>query len=145
MSLQKVAADKFNTKPQRWSKELVDWRKREAIMAEQEKYQEAQQIKTVSDKLEAKERAAKNSNFESYLQLKEGNLKKQHAAEKAALQQRIDTKRLEFQHKQKADHTRILQRNKNIIAMLDGKHVSTKNVLIIYLQVLTLYLVSVTR
>ena len=93
-------------------------------MAEQEKYQEAQRIKTVSDKLEAKERATKNSNFESSLKLKEGNLRKQQAAEKAALQQRIDTKKLEFLHKQKADRTRMLQRNKNIIAMLDGKHVS---------------------
>lgn len=112
------------TKPQRWSKELVDWRKREAIMADQQKYQEAQKIKAVSDKLEAKERATKTSNLESSLKLKEGNLKKQHAAEKAALQQRIDTKRKEFQCKHKADHARMLQRNKNIIAMLDSKHVS---------------------
>lgn len=124
-SLHKEVVEQVKSKPQRWSKELVDWRKREAIMADQQKYKEAQKIKTVSDALEAKERSEKNSSLENSLKLKEGNLAKQQAAEKAALLQRIETKRQEFRTQQKADYARMLQRNKNIIAMLDSKHVSS--------------------
>jgi hypothetical protein len=120
-ALREEVVEEVKSKPQRWSKELVDWRKREAIMADQQKYQEAQRIKTISDALESKERANKNSKLESSLRLKEGNLKKQHAAEVSALQQRIDTKRREFDHQRKGDEARMIQRNRNILAMVDSK------------------------
>ena len=121
--LQKEVVQEVKSKPQRWSRELVDWRKREAIMADQQRYQEAQRIKSVSDALEAKERNQKDSALESSLKLKERNMLHIQAAEKAALQKRIDTKRREFEHQRKTDHARVLQRNKNILAMLDTKHV----------------------
>jgi glycerol-3-phosphate cytidylyltransferase-like family protein len=123
-SLQKEIIEDVELKPQRWSKELVDWRKREAIMADQQRYHEAQKIKVVSDALEAKERSNMNSNLQGTLKLKERNLRNQQAAEKAALLKRIDTKRREFEHQRETDHSRCLQRNKNIIAMLDSKCVS---------------------
>lgn len=126
-NLRKEVAEEVKSKPQRWSKELVDWRKREAIMADQQKYQEAQRIKTVSDALESKERASKNSNLESSLQLKEGNLNKQHAAEMSALKQRIDTKRREFDQQRRRDEARVIQRNRNIQAMVVSKNVSLIN------------------
>ena len=122
--LQQTVEEEVNSKPQRWSRELVDWRKREAIMADQQKYQEAQKIKSVSDALEAKERSHKNSAFQKSLRHKEPNLKAQQTAEKAALIKRIETKRREFEHKRKEDVACMLQRNANILAMIDSKHVS---------------------
>ena len=124
-ALQKEVVEEVKSKPQRWSRELVDWRKREAIMADQQRYQEAQRIKSVSDALEAKERNQKDSALETSLKLKERNMLHIHTTEKAALQKRIDTKRREFEHQRKDGQARILQRNKNILAMLDTKNVST--------------------
>ncbi|KAL3805631.1 hypothetical protein HJC23_005875 [Cyclotella cryptica] len=120
--LQSEVIEEVKSKPQRWSRELVDWRKQEAKMVGQQRYQEAQKIKLASDALELSERMKLSSNVESSLKLKRANLSKQHAAEKFALCKRIETKRREFQHQQKVDFSRCSQRNKNILAMLDSKH-----------------------
>ena len=122
--LQRTIVEEVESKPQRWSRELVDGRKREAIMADQSKYQEAQKIKSFCDALEAKEQSQKNSTLQKSLTLKERNLKTQQTAEKEALIKRIETKRREFEHKRNADIACILQRNANILAMIDSKHVS---------------------
>jgi hypothetical protein len=43
-------------RPPRWSKELLEWRRRQHILARQKSYNEAQRIKKIADKLEDKER-----------------------------------------------------------------------------------------
>lgn len=102
----------------------MDWRKRESIMVDRKLYREAQQIKLVSDALEEEERASMNSNFESLLQKKERHLKKQQRAELDALEKRIETKRRENDKLREENCERLLQRNKNIVAAMDSRHVS---------------------
>jgi hypothetical protein len=123
-SLQKDLTDELNSKSKRFSKDLVDWRKREVIMADQQFYQEAQRIKQVSDALEAKEKSNMNSRFENSLRMKEANVKRQQSAEMDALVKRIDTKRREYEKQREVNTERLSQRNKNILSVMDTKHVS---------------------
>lgn len=102
----------------------MDWRKRESIMVDRKLYREAQQIKLVSDALEEEERANMNSNLESLFQKKERHLKKQQRAELDALEKRIETKRRENKKLREENCGRLLQRNKNIVAAMDSRHVS---------------------
>ncbi len=123
-SLKQSLQEELHSKPPKWSRDLMDWRKRESIMADRKLYREAQQIKLVSDALEEEERINMNSNFESSLQKKERSLKKQQLAELEALEKRIEAKRRENKKLREVDSGRLLQRNKNIVAAIDSRHVS---------------------
>ena len=93
-------------------------------MADQQCYQEAERIKRVSDALEEKEKANMNSNVGSSLKRREQKLRKQQHDAMENLLKRIKTKRRDYEHQRKVDCGRLLQRNKNIQALMDSKHVS---------------------
>ena len=93
-------------------------------MADQKRYQEAQQTKKIADELEEKERAAQNSGTDSSLQLRERNLRKQHKAEKDVLVKRIESKMREYTKQRDSACSKLLQRNKNIQSTFDSKHAS---------------------
>ena len=96
-------------------------------MADQQLYQEAQQIKLVSDALEEEEKSNMSSIFASCLQKKEWNMKKLQQAEMEGLMKRIKTKRREHETQREVDCARLLQRNKNIQVVMESKHVSAIN------------------
>ena len=93
-------------------------------MADQQRYQEAQQTKLVSDALEEKELSAMNSTTDTSLMRRERTMKKQHQAEMDVLMKRIESKRREYVKRRNVDCDRLLQRNKNIQSSFDSKHVS---------------------
>ena len=124
-SLQESMFESTDKEPKKkWSKELTQYRQRQLLLAEQQRYQEAQQTKMVSDALEAKERACMTSNLDSSLGLRERNLKKQHEAEMNALTKRLESKRREFTKQRDEDCKRLLQRNQNILTAFESRHAS---------------------
>eukprot|EP00985_Skeletonema_marinoi_P009140 scaffold4224_cov216-Skeletonema_marinoi.AAC.5 len=137
-SLRKNLTHEIESKPKKWSKDLMDCRKSLENVAKQasagrpsvshtQLYREAQQIKQVSDALHEKEEADMNSKFNSVLSAKVRNLEKKQQAEMAALTKKIETKRREVTKKRKEDTLRLQQRNRNIVKMLDAKNVSPIN------------------
>jgi hypothetical protein len=111
-----------NSKPKKWSRDLIQCRERQLLMAKRQSYQEAQQTKLVSDALEEKERSKMEST--DGLLKRERNLTKKHNAEMDALTKRIDSKRREYVKQRYERCVRLLQRNKNIQSTFDSKHVS---------------------
>lgn len=109
------------SKPPKWSRELLEWRKRQHILAKQKNYSEAQKIKAISDALEHEERTSMNTSHAGSVARKEANLRQQQKAEVNALLKRIDIRRSEHLKKRKTDCKRLLQRNQNIQKSLDSK------------------------
>ena len=71
-----------------------------------------------------KEEANMNSKFNSLLNARVRNMEKRQQAEMAALGKRIETKRREVSKKREDDTARLVQRNRNIVKMIDSKNVS---------------------
>ena len=113
----------MQSKPPKWSRELIEWRKRQHILAKQENYAEAQKIKTISDALEDQEQQSINSNFSGIFKTRENNLRKQQVSEIRAMTKRLETERKEYERKRNYDCNRLEQRNKNIRTALDLKQV----------------------
>lgn len=93
-------------------------------MADQRRYQEAQQIKRLADAIEEKEKVALASGTDSSLVLRERNLRKQHQSEMDVLKKRIESKRREYTKQRDEACSKLLQRNKNIQSTFDSKHTS---------------------
>lgn len=123
-----------NKPKKKWSKDLMDCRKSLENVAKQastgrssvshkQLYREAQQIKQLTDALHEKAEADMNSKLNSVLVLKGRNVEKKQKTEKAVLMKRIETKRREVSKKREEDTARLVQRNRNIIRMIDAKNV----------------------
>ena len=122
---QSISDESNNLKSKKkWSKDLIQYRRRQLLMADQQRYQEAQQTKLVSDALEEKELSAMNSTTDTSLMRRERTMKKQHQAEMDVLLKRIESKQREYVKRRNVDCDRLLQRNKNIQSTFDSKHVS---------------------
>ena len=122
---QSISDESNNLKSKKkWSKDLIQYRRRQLLMADQQRYQEAQQTKLVSDALEEKELSAMNSTTDTSLMRRERTMKKQHQAEMDVLLKRIESKQREYVKRRNVDCDRLLQRNKNIQSSFDSKHVS---------------------
>ena len=122
---QSISDESNNSKSRKkWSKDLIQYRRRQLLMADQQRYQEAQQTKLVSDALEEKELSAMNSTTDTSLMRRERTMKKQHQAEMDVLLKRIESKQREYVKRRNVDCDRLLQRNKNIQSSFDSKHVS---------------------
>ena len=101
-------------KPPIWSRDLLDLRNRQKVLANQENYSEAQKIKSITDSLEEEERKTMTSCFDNTLTHKERNCRKLQEVEKQALLKKIETQRRENNKKRQSDWRILLQRNKNI-------------------------------
>mmetsp|Transcript_40612 Transcript_40612/g.84996 ORF Transcript_40612/g.84996 Transcript_40612/m.84996 type:complete len:370 (+) Transcript_40612:247-1356(+) len=124
-SLRQSMTDSMNTKPIKWSRDLIQYRKRQQLMADQHRYHEAQQTKLAGDALEEKEREDVAFKLKSSLERRERTLKGQQQTEMDVLMKRIESKRREYARQSEEDCARLLQRNKNIQATIDSKHVSS--------------------
>jgi hypothetical protein len=107
--------------PPKYSKELLDWRKREALLAKQKKYGEAQKVKRIADELERRERSKMDDDKLGVLKQREMRFRGQQDNELSALLKRIDARRREHLKQREVDSKRLKQRNKNVLAVLESK------------------------
>lgn len=123
-SLKKSVSESIDTKPMKRSRDLIQYRKRQQLMAEQRRYEEARMCQLTGDILEEKERSNRNSNVNTSLQKRGANMKTQQKAEINVLTKRIESKRKEYTKQRDTLIMRLLQRNTIIQATFDSKHVS---------------------
>lgn len=109
-------------KAPKFSRELLDWRKRQTLLAKQRKYAEAQKIKRIADELEKRERLKMDEQRLLVFKQREEKFQQQQQAELAALIKRIDGRRREHVKQRELDTKRLMQRNKNVQAVLEQKH-----------------------
>jgi len=107
--------------PPKYSKELLDWRKREALLAKQKKYGEAQKVKRIADELERREKTKMDDEKIGVLKQRETRFRAQQDNELTALLKRIDARRREHLKQRETDSKRLKQRNKNVVAVLESK------------------------
>jgi hypothetical protein len=108
-------------RPPKFSKELIEWRRRQHRLAQHKNYAEAQKIKLIADEVEASERGSTNENMQAMFTRKENKFRQQQQAEVQALLKRIDTRRKEHIKQRNLDSKRLLQRNRNVQAVLESK------------------------
>eukprot|EP01029_Cantina_marsupialis_P029027 TRINITY_DN778432_c0_g1_i1.p1 TRINITY_DN778432_c0_g1~~TRINITY_DN778432_c0_g1_i1.p1 ORF type:complete len:347 (-),score=95.84 TRINITY_DN778432_c0_g1_i1:199-1239(-) len=113
--------EKMARKPPKFSRELLDWRQRQHMLAKQKKYAEAERIKRVADEMEQREREKMLEDQQHSVKVKEAKFHKQQQSELQALLKRIDGRRKEHLKQRALDSKRLLQRNKNVQAVLSSK------------------------
>ncbi|CAE7419862.1 CCM1 [Symbiodinium sp. KB8] len=96
-------------RPPKFSRELLDWRKR-------------QQLLRIADELEKRERLKMDEQRLAVFEQRESKFRQQQQAELAALLKRIDVRRREHLKQREVDTKRLLQRNKNVQAVSEQKH-----------------------
>lgn len=110
-------------RPPKFSKELIEWRRRQHRLAQQKSYGEAQKIKKIADEIEEDERSKMNDEYRAIFARKEAKLRQQQQAELQALLKRIDGRRKEHLKQRNLDSKRLLQRNRNVQAVLESKQI----------------------
>ena len=121
LEFQRTLQKEMTLKPPKWSRELLEWRRRQHILARQKNYAEAQKIKKIGDSLEEKERGSMNTSHAAVFARKEASYRQQQQAELQALLKRIDARRKEHIKQRNLDCKRLLQRNRNVQAVLESK------------------------
>ncbi|CAK9099216.1 Uncharacterized protein SCF082_LOCUS46469 [Durusdinium trenchii] len=112
---------KMVAKPPKFSKELLEWRRRQHMLAKSKQYAEAQKVKKIADMMESKERSKMDNDYESTFSAKEAKVRSQQQAELNALLKRIDVRRKEHLAQRSLDSKRLLQRNRNVQSVLASK------------------------
>ncbi|ETV80186.1 hypothetical protein, variant [Aphanomyces astaci] len=120
-SFQEKLHKELMERPPKFSKELIEWRRRQHRLAQQKNYAEAQKIKLIADELEADERSTMNESLQVIFTRKETKFRQQQQAEVQALLKRIDGRRKEHVKQRNLDSKRLLQRNRNVQAVLESK------------------------
>lgn len=121
LEFQRKLQSELIDKPPKWSRELLEWRRRQHMLARQKNYAEAQRIKKIANKLEDKERKGSEQDTGSAFARKEAQFRAQQQAELQALLKRIDARRKEHIKQRNLDSKRLLQRNRNVQAVLESK------------------------
>jgi hypothetical protein len=120
---QTMQTEELSKRPAKYSPELLEWRSKEALLVRQRNYVEAAEIKQIADELEARERSELlNESTSSYV-AKENALKQLQSAELAGLHQRIEARRMEHLLQRENDSKRLLQRNKNVLSILEARQI----------------------
>ena len=121
LEFQRKLQSEMAERPPKWSRELLEWRRRQHMLARQKNYAEAQRIKKIADKLEDKERKSCENMSGGAFSRKDGQFRNQQQAELQALLKRIDARRKEHLKQRTLDSKRLLQRNRNVQAVLESK------------------------
>lgn len=116
----KLRAD-LATKPPKWSKELLEWRRRQHVLARGKSYSEAQKIKKIADRAEEKERRDLEDAQAIIFARKEAKYRLVQQGELQALLKRIEARRKEHIKQRNLDSKRLLQRNRNVQSVLESK------------------------
>lgn len=127
VEFQRKLQTEMTEKPPKWSRELLEWRRRQHMLARQKNYAEAQRIKKIANKLEDKERRGNEEHTGSAFARREAQFRHQQQAELQALLKRIDARRKEHVKQRTLDSKRLLQRNRNVQAVLESKQAAESN------------------
>ena len=109
--------------PLKFSRELLEWRAREASLAGLRKFTDAAHIRGVADDVERRERAKWDGERLAAHAAREDRFIAQQGAELAAIAERVGAKRAEHVKARDADAARLAQRNKNVAAVVAHRHV----------------------
>ncbi|CAM9583294.1 unnamed protein product, partial [Heterosigma akashiwo] len=121
LEFQQGLQQEMRDRPPKWGRELLEWRRRQHLMARQKNYAEAQKIKKIADQMEERERQAMQQSNAAVFARKEAKFRQQQQAELQALLKRIDARRKEHVKQRAVDSKRLLQRNRNVQAVLESK------------------------
>ncbi len=121
LEFQKEIRNELASKPPKWSRELLDWRRRQHTMARSKHYAEAQKIRKVADMAEEKERQDMENEQAVIFARREAKFRSQQQSELQALLKRIEARRREHIKQRDLDSKRLLQRNRNVQAVLESK------------------------
>lgn len=121
LEFQKSIREELASKPPKWSRELLDWRRRQHTMARSKHYAEAQKIRKVADLAEEKERRDMENAQAVVFARREAKFRQQQQSELQALLKRIEARRKEHVKQRDQDSKRLLQRNRNVQAVLESK------------------------
>lgn len=127
LEYQKQLRQELLSKPPKWSKQLLDWRKRQHILARRKNYAEAQKIKRIADQAEEKEKQDMEQAQAVIFARKEAKFRQQQQAELQALLKRIEVRRKEHIKQRNIDSKRLLQRNRNVQSVLESKQTVEAN------------------
>ena len=127
LEFQRKLQSEMAERPPKWSRELLEWRRRQHMLARQKNYAEAQRIKKIADKLEEKERRGSEQLTGSVFARKDAQFRQQQQAELQALLKRIDARRKEHIKQRTLDSKRLLQRNRNVQSVLESKQAAESN------------------
>ena len=116
----------MTSKPPKWSRELLDFRKRQQTLAKQKKYLDAQKVKSVTDALEEEDKASMIEFYGEKMDKMEIKFRQQLDVEIKAFHARIESRKRELLLQRDADLERLLRRNKNILVAMESKQVSQK-------------------
>lgn len=122
LEFQKQLRQELASKPPRWSKDLMDQRRKQHTSARNKDYINAQKLKKISDKNEERERREMEQKQAIIFARREAKFRLQQQAELQALLKRIECRRKEHIKQRNLDTKRLLQRNRNVQAVLDTKH-----------------------
>lgn len=121
LAFQKKLRSELSGKPPKWSRELLEWRRRQHILARRKNYAEAQKIKKIADKAEEKEKDDMEQSQAIIFARKEAKYRQQQQSELQALLKRIEVRRKEHIKQRDVDSKRLLQRNRNVQSVLESK------------------------
>lgn len=93
------------------------------VPCRQRKYADAARVKALADELERRERKKLDDERLTLAAAREAKYRQQQAGELAALLKRIEARRAEHVKQREVDSKRLLQRNRNVLAVLDQRHV----------------------
>lgn len=127
LEYQKKLREELANKPPKWSKTLMDQRRKQHINARNKNYLMAQKLKKISDLEEMKEREEMEQNQTIIFIRKETKFRQQQQSELQALLKRIEYRRKEHIVQREIDTKRLLQRNKNVQNVLENKQNQEEN------------------
>lgn len=121
LEFQNELREELSKKPPKWSKELLEQRRKQHINARNKNYAEAQRLKKVCDRTEELEREELEESVAIIFARREAKYRMHQQAELQALLKRIECRRKEHIKQRNLDTKRLLQRNKNVQAVLESK------------------------
>ncbi len=121
LEFQKQLREELANKPPKWSRALLDQRRKQHINARNKNYVMAQKLKKISDRNEEKERQQMEEEQALIFARREAKFRQQQQTELQALLKRIECRRKEHIKQRELDTKRLLQRNRNVQAVLETK------------------------
>ena len=114
--MEKVTSDA--QKKVKHSKELLELRQKQQVLAKQKSYEEAEKIKAKADQLESFEDEKNEAIVKKIIEAKEKKLRQQQQMALAALLKRIQRDRNEQIKHREMDSNRLVMRNRNFLNSL---------------------------
>lgn len=121
LEFQKQLRKELASRPPKWSRSLLDQRRKQHINARNKNYAMAQKLKKLSDINEEKERKEMEQDQALIFARREAKFRAQQQTELQALLKRIECRRKEHIKQRELDTKRLLQRNRNVQAVLESK------------------------